>query len=130
MPMKILQLIERSLSPKAVELMEFDRDSIRQVVAAAHGQAQPEVWVSDPDQYERDGRILRDSVTPRLLAYSPKVRTLYVTDGCNSCAHKLEADLSAMTADQLQAFVEKTGIRLEFLVKLKGYTPGSQTFVG
>jgi hypothetical protein len=128
--MKILHLTERELSPKAAELMEFDMDSIRQVVAAAHGQPQPEVWLSDPDQYERNGRILRDSTTPRLLAYSPKSRTLYVTDGCNSCSHKLEADLNILTADQLQLFAEKVGISLELLRKLKGYTPGPQTFVG
>jgi len=127
--MTLLHLTERSLSPKAIELMEFDMDSIRQVVAAEHNQ-QPELWLSDPDQYERDGRILRDSATPRLLAYSPQNKTLYVTDGCNSCSHQLEADLNRLTADQLQVLSEKTGIRLEFLRTLKGYTPGPQTFVG
>jgi hypothetical protein len=128
--MKILHLTERAVSPKAVELMEFDRDSIRQVVASAHGEPQPELWLSDPDQYERDGRILRDSATPRLVAYSPQSRTLYVTDGCNSCSHQLEADLNRLTADQLQVFAKKTGIPLELLSKLKSHTPGPQTFEG
>lgn len=97
-------------------------DSIRQVVAAAHGQ-QPELWLTDPDQYEINGRILRDSATPRLLAYSTAGKTLYVTDGCNSCSHKLEADLGALPADQLQLFAERTGIRLDLLKKLRGHTP-------
>ena len=110
--MKILHLTERTLSPKAAELVEFDMDSIRRVVAARHGQ-QPEVWLADPDQYERDGRIQRDSTTPRLLAYSADSRTLYVTDGCNSCSHHLEVDLKSLGPGQLQSFSEEAGIPLE-----------------
>jgi hypothetical protein len=124
--MRILHLTDQSLSAKAAELIEFDRDSIQRVVASRHGQ-QPELWLADPAQYEKDGRIQRDSTTPRLLAYSPGARTLYVTDGCNSCSHPMEVDLKSLSPGQLQSFSEDTGISLEMLRKLTGYL--SETFV-
>lgn len=115
--MKILHLTERMLSPKAEELVQFDMDSIQRVVSAQHGQ-QPELWLADPDQYEKNGRIQRDSATPRLLAYSATGRTLYVTDGCNSCSHRLESDLKRLSPGQLQSLSEDAGIPLELLRKL------------
>ena len=120
--MRILQLTERLLSPKASELVQFDMDSIRLVVASRHG-TEPELWLSDPDQYEKDGRLLRDSTTPRLLAYSRGSQTIYVTDGCNSCSHELGSDLKTLSPGELRAFAEGTGIPLELLGKLAGYTP-------
>jgi hypothetical protein len=120
--MRIPHLTERSLSPKASELIEFDRDSIQRVVAARHG-AQPELWLADPEQYERDGRIQRDSTTPRLLAYSPEGRVLYVTDGCNSCSHQLEGDLKSLSPGQLQRLAEDAGIPLNLLTGLAGSVP-------
>ena len=92
-------------------------DSIRQVVSSRHGRP-PEVWVADPDLYESRGRILRDSTTPRLLAYAPENRLLYVTDGCNSCAHDLPAALSALDPTQLQALADTTHIGLKLLGKM------------
>jgi len=118
--MKIVHLTERTLSAKAGELLQFDMESICQVIASQHGK-KPELWVADPDQYERDGRILRDSTSPRLLAYSPGTATLYVTDGCNSCSHSLEAEPEALTAAQLQNLASKTGIRLELLRRLSAH---------
>jgi len=118
--MKIFHLSERSLSSKADELVRFDMDSIRQVISAQHG-TQPEYWLADPDQYERNGRVLRDSTSPRLLAYVPGSRTLYVTDGCNSCSHGIPAEPAALTADQLQELASKTGIRLELLRELSAH---------
>ena len=115
--MKILHLTERMLSPKAAELVQFDMDSIRRVIAARHGQ-QPDLWLTDPDQYERNGRVQRDSTTPRLLAYSAVGRTLYVTDGCNSCSHQLEIELKNLSPGQLQSFSQDAGIPLELLRKL------------
>ena len=105
------------LSPKANDLVQFDMDSIRQVVAARHGK-QPTIWMSDPGQYEQNGRILRDSASPRLLAYSPDDKVLYATDGCNSCAHPLEADLKVLSNDQLQSFARESKIRLELVERL------------
>jgi hypothetical protein len=89
--MNLHYLNARTLSPKAVELIEFDVDSIRQVIAGQHG-AEPETWIVDPDQYEKDGRVLRDSPTYRLLAYAADTRTLYASDGCNACSRHV-ADL-------------------------------------
>jgi hypothetical protein len=81
-------LHDRKLSEKASDLIQFDSDSIRQVVSAEHG-ALPEVWLVDPDAYEKNGRLLRDSESPRMLAYSTKDRTLYLTDGCNTCSRQV-----------------------------------------
>ena len=78
-------------------------------------------WLVDPDQYERNGRILRDSTSPRLIAYTPGTKTLYVTDGCNSCSHAIEAEPGELTADQLQDLASKTGIRLELLRELSAH---------
>jgi hypothetical protein len=115
--MRILQLRECHLSDRAAQLVQFDMDSIRQIVAAGHGES-PEVWLADPDQYEHGGRVLRDSPTPRLLAYAADSRMLYVTDGCNSCAHQLPVDLPALGPAQLLSFAERNSIGLKLLERL------------
>lgn len=115
--MKLVLFTERPLSSKANDLVQFDADSIRQIVASRHGEP-PELWLADPDQYERNGQILRDSTSPRLLACSSESRTLYVTDGCNSCTHELDASLRTLSASQLHALSKATGIRIELLEKL------------
>jgi hypothetical protein len=115
--MKILQLTDRLLSPKASELVQFDMDSIRQVAASRHGQA-PDFWLVDPDQYERAGRVLRDSTTPRLLAYSSESRILYASDGCNACAQDLSVDLASLDAGQIKDFAERSKVRKELLERL------------
>jgi hypothetical protein len=97
-------------------------DSLRQVAQAKTGIV-PELWMVDPDQYEKDGRVLRDSTTPRLLAYSPETRSLYVTDGCNSCAHDLVIDLTALNEAELGEVSRKNDIRLELLQKLTAAIP-------
>jgi hypothetical protein len=83
--MKLHYLYSRTLSAGAIELIDFDVASIRQV-AAGQRAAAPEIWIVDPDQYEKDGRILRDSPTYRLIAYSAGNRILYASDGCNACS--------------------------------------------
>ena len=115
--MKFLRLTDRALSSKAEDLIQFDMDSIRQVARAKTAGA-PELWVADPDLYERDGRVLRDSTTPRLLAYVPETRTLYVTDGCNSCTHELVIDLPALSESEIEAFSKVNNIRVDLLQKL------------
>lgn len=75
-------LRERALSPAAMNLVEFDADSIRRL-------GNPDVWIADPDAYEKNGRVLRDAESPRMLAYSKKDRVLYATDGCNTCAREV-----------------------------------------
>ena len=72
----------RPLSGPASDLVQFDVDSIRQIARPD----EPDLWVADPDKYERNGRVLRDSESPRMLAYSSRTEVLYATDGCNACA--------------------------------------------
>ena len=120
--MKMVFFTEHPLTSKANDLVQFDMDSIRQIVASRHGK-QPELWLADPDQYERNGQILRDSTSPRLLACSPDGRTLYVTDGCNSCTHDLNESLMALSTPQLQQLAEDNGIRIELLEKLATLVP-------
>ena len=77
--MKLLR--PRQLSVGASDLIQFDADSIKQIAKPD----EPDFWVADPDKYEKNGRVLRDSESPRMLAYSLKKQILYATDGCNAC---------------------------------------------
>src|SRR2546427_6444065 len=108
---------ERALSAAASNLIEFDADSIRQLVSAQRG-AHPDVWLADPDAYEKNGRVLRDSETPRMLAYSTRDHVLYATDGCNSCTRRVRLDLEMLPQDELKQFAEDNELRLELLEKL------------
>jgi hypothetical protein len=85
----------RQLSATASDLVQFDADSIRQI---AKGD-EPDLWVADPDKYEQNGRVLRDSESPRMLAYSSKKQILYATDGCNACARQAPADQLKLLPD-------------------------------
>lgn len=109
---------ERPLSEKARELIQFDADSIKQVVVSERLPA-PETWLVDPDEYEKNGRILRDSQFPRMLAYSAKSGVLYATDGCNSCARRLPAKLENLTGDELRDFAGENELRIELLEHLQ-----------
>ena len=106
-------LHQRSLSAAASDLIEFDADSIRRV-------GKPDVWLADPDAYEKNGRVLRDSESPRMLAYSTRDHVLYATDGCNSCTVNL--DLRAVA--DLKGFAEENGLPYELLEKLRSFTEG------
>ena len=75
----------QQLSGAASDLVQFDADSIKQIARLDD----LDFWVADPAKYERNGRVLRDSESYRMLAYSLKTRVLYATDGSNSCARKL-----------------------------------------
>jgi hypothetical protein len=108
-------LRERVLSQAASDLVQFDADSIRQVVSAQHRNL-PDVWLVDPDAYEKDGRVLRDSETQRMLAYSTKDQILYGTDGCNSCTRQVK--LGSLPADELKQFAENNELRLELIQHL------------
>jgi hypothetical protein len=110
-------LHERTLSPAASELVQFDSDSIRQVVSGEH-LTPPDVWVADPDAYEKNGRVFRDSDSPRMLAYSKKDHVLYANDGCNTCTRRVETQLERLPSEELQTFAEENGIRLDLLQAL------------
>jgi len=107
-------LRERHLSAPASDLVQFDSDSIRQVVRAAQA-SDPDLWVADPGQYERNGRVLRDSESARMLAYSADEQILYATDGCNSCARHVRAKLDSLDAEKLRSFAEENEIPLDLL---------------
>ena len=108
---------ERPLSQAASDLIQFDADSIRQVVSSQH-QAPPDVWLVDPEAYEKNGRVLRDSDSPRMLAYSKAGRILYGTDGCNSCARRVRTNLELLPADELEQFAKDNELPLELLEHL------------
>lgn len=99
---------ERDLSAAALDRIHFDTDSIRRL-------GSPDVWLVDPDAYEKNGRVLRDSESPRLLGYSTRDHVLYVTDGCNTCAH----DVDLISILDLEAFAEENELRLDLLHYLK-----------
>ena len=104
-------LNQRTLSPKAHELIQFDIESIRQIVSAQHS-AVPETWLVDPDQYEKDGRLLRDSPAPRLIAYSSDTHIVYTTDGCNACARQV------LSLQDIRGLPDNSGIPRELLERL------------
>jgi hypothetical protein len=104
----------RQLSQTASDLVQFDADSIRQVVSAQH-LTPPDVWLVDPDAYEKNGRVLRDSDSHRMLAYSTKEQVLYATDGCNSCARHVRTKLELLPDDELKKFAIENEIRPELL---------------
>ena len=107
-------LRERRLSAPASDLVQFDSDSIRQVVKAEQA-CDPELWVADPDQYEGNGRVFRDSESPRMLAYSSDDQILYATDGCNSCARHVPAKLQSLPAQKLRSFAQENELPIELL---------------
>ena len=110
--MKFLR--ERKLSQAAEDLIQFDADSIRQVVSAQH-LTNPDVWLVDPDAYERNGRVLRDSDSPRMLAYSTKDQVLFATDGCNSCTRRVRMSLAALPSIELKELAQHNAIPHELL---------------
>src|SRR5262245_65437655 len=107
-------LRDRALSQSASDLIRFDADSIRQVVSSRR-LTNPDVWLADPDAYEKNGRVLRDSESPRMLAYSTKDHVLYATDGCNSCARQVRAGLKVLPGAELRQFAEANELRMDLL---------------
>jgi len=115
--MQVFYLTESSLSPKAQDLVQFDVDSIRQAAAGKHA-SEPTIYLADPEQYEKNGRILRDSTTPRLLGYSPEDNILYANDGCNSCTHPVSTNLRTLAPEQIQAFAADNKIPETLLARI------------
>ena len=108
---------DRTLSDAAADLIQFDAGSISLIVNSQGGN-DPETWLADPDAYENNGRVLRDSESPRMLAYSKRDHVLYATDGCNSCSRHLTADLDALSPEELKQFAAANALRLELVEHL------------
>ncbi len=106
------------MSPAAEELLQFDMASIRQSVTSLHGQ-EPQFWIHDPESYEKNGRLLRDSPAPRLLAYSPADRIVYACDGCNTCTRRMDVGLESLSPAELQTFAENNDLRFDLLERLR-----------
>ena len=106
-----------SSAQAAADLVEFDADSIRHVVSAHH-QPAPDVWVVDPDAYEKNGRVIRDSESARMLAYSQSDHMLYGTDGCNSCSRRVRTNLKLLPREELKQFAAENATQLELLEHL------------
>src|SRR5215467_11384440 len=101
---------EQVLSQAGSDLMRFDADSIQHLVSARR-LASPDIWLADPDAYEKNGRILRDSDSPRMLAYSTMDQVLYATDGCNACIRRV-------APEKLKNLAENNEVRLDLIEKL------------
>ncbi len=112
--MRLEYLTNAPLSNAAEDLVRFDMDSIRTIVASFRG-PDPEIWVADPESYETNGRTRRDSPKPRLIAYSPPDKTVYASDGCNACVKRLDVPLESLPDSELQEFAEDNDLRIELL---------------
>ena len=110
-----------ALSEKARQLVDFDVASIRQTVAGRKGE-EPALWLVSMPQYEKNGRPLRDSTSPRLIAYAPGDRVLYTSDGCNCCGKAVPADLAPPDGESLKRVAAETGIAEPLLNKLIALT--------
>ena len=105
------------LSDEAKKLVEFDTDSIRQVIAADRA-GEPDLWLADPEGYQANGHLLRDSESIRLIAYSRGGSVVYATDGCNSCRHLLEEPLDSGGNGRLSTISERVQLPTVLLDRL------------
>jgi hypothetical protein len=111
---------QRELGDGAKALVEFDMDSVRQMVAAGRD-PEPAVWVVSPEDYESGGHCLRDSESIRLIGYVPESGTIYATDGCNSCRHRPDTPIQSQNAEELATLSRHTQLptaMLEALARL------------
>jgi hypothetical protein len=53
-----------------------------------------------------------------MLAYSPERKVLFATDGCNSCAHFLAADLKELDEGALMTFANESKIEPKLLARM------------
>jgi hypothetical protein len=115
-----MQIYYTSKTPSARQTqarIDFDVDSIRQVLAAEHG-SEPDFWVADAEGYEANGHGLRDSESIRLIAYSRRDCIIYATDGCNACRHILGMPLETCPEDELAALSERIQLPTALLKRL------------
>lgn len=115
--MRLHYFEDHPLPDQARKLVDFDVESVMHVIAAQHD-SPPAIWLVDPNAYEKNGRIQRDSASPRLLAYSSARMVIYATDGCNSCHHRVPAPIEKLSRTQLESFSQDTQIRIELLERL------------
>ncbi len=95
------------LGEPAKARIEFDMASIRQVVAARRD-AEPAIWIVEPDGYQRDGHALRDADSVRMIAYTDSSGTIYATDGCNACRHAPDIRIETAAPEDLARYAART----------------------
>ncbi len=105
------------LSDEARRLVDFDIQSIERLVAAERT-GEPDAWLADPDGYQEDGHVRRDSDLIRLVAYARHAGVIYSTDGCNACRHSLERPLEAANDAELENVSRLTQLPLAMLRKI------------
>ncbi len=108
---------KEALSKNAERLVEFDVDSIRQLVAA-EGASEPELWLADPNGYQDGNHTRRDSESIRLIGYSSAEQIVYATDGCNACRHLLDARLDRLPHEELNRLSDHTQLPRHMLERL------------
>ena len=105
------------LSDEARRLVDFDVGSIERLVAAERT-GEPNTWLADPNGYQEDGHVRRDSDSIRLIAYARHAGVIYSTDGCNACRHSLERPLETSNEEELENVSRLTQLPLEMLRKI------------
>ncbi len=115
--MKVHYATEQELNDEARKLVDFDVQSLLQMVAAER-KCEPELWLAEPAGYEKDGHRLRDSASTRLIAYSIENRIVYGTDGCNACRHVLDSPLETCAPADLVSASEYTQLPLRMLERM------------
>lgn len=115
--MKVHYATEQKLHDEAQRLVDFDIQSLLQMVTAEH-RSEPELWLAEPGGYEEDGHPLRDSPSTRLIAYSVKSRILYATDGCNICRHILDSPLDTYRPEDIASASEYTQLPVQMLERI------------
>ncbi len=115
--MKVHYTTEQELHDEARRLVDFDVQSLLQMVAAER-RSEPELWLAEPTGYEEDGHPLRDSASTRLIAYSIENRIVYATDGCNACRHVLDDPLEICQPSDLVSASEYTQLPLGMLERM------------
>ena len=113
------------LHDEARALIDFDIDSIRQMVSAQRD-SEPSVWVVAPEGYEKDGHALRDNETIRLIAYAAESGMVYATDGCNSCRHTPGVRIETATPRELESLSTQAQLPPAMLRVLAGLLSGTE----
>lgn len=105
------------LSPDSDRLIQFDMDSIHQMIRADR-ENEPDIWVVEPNGYESNGHPLRDSESIRLIGYVADSGTIYATDGCNSCRHRPEKRIEDLDSVELEQVFAQTQLPVTMLAAL------------
>jgi len=114
---EILYSSDTPIGHDALDLVEFDMESVTQVIRSFHD-TKPDVWLARPEGYVGEGHLLRDSESIRLIAWCRSSSVIYATDGCNTCRHALPAPLTEMPEAELRDLAGRTQLPFSMLSRL------------